>query len=1098
MGRFFVLLVSFAACACSLAAKNSPVGAAIYISASSPVTASNASAGVMVADGTWMKKTRANGVSALMPTSQKWKTMSFAFTPSADGEAEIILRNKFFRDEDGVVSSNRALFRAVRVDGALLPDGDFRGGAKGWALRKGAAVHSAGGVYYLSASYESCGSLKISVKKGVKTTVSALVKDGGMPSSVDLSKFANTSFGADGSDGEFAPVKSLEDAVERKISSIAFRFPSEGKQVVTLASTRFPKLYEIEIDLSESPVREKCMYILHSSGKNLRKGNKMGNIGGIEVVYEDGSASMIWVKRAADAPDGYKKLLGENAIPAVSDENGGTLYLSRFPIEDKTVKKLVIKGAGYAAWNIAGITFSPKNVETTQYYEFNPAEWRPIDLSDLEVKDGSALDVSAHMGDAPAGKYGRLIINTEGKFAFEKRPNDPVRFKGTNWRPGDQFLKTINTREDIDILAKMARKQGYNMIRWRLSMRGGAEFAAPYQMRPEVLDMYDYFLYAMAREGVYTHLNLSSHDLGQDGFLWKDRYSVKLQMLLGDKPTREAWRKLVAMQLNHVNPYTGLKWKDDPAIATTEYFNEMELGFSSMRSISAPVAEYANAEFIKWLKRKYPDIAALNKAWEVNRKKTSWNSFDEIKVFGDYSVRENHDLSLFIMEKGREFMAYCENAVRTEEKFTAPLHQFNCNRRIDIEYLSAIGGSYMALNVYFAHPTDFNSVDSSAPQESSLCDKSLLGYFLGAASKRMADRPMALTEWQHCHWNPYKHEAGVTFPALSALQGFDNLTVHDYAIEKHGKGIFGHAEVSKNPIMRANEFLSYCFFFRGDVKKSPHRVDVVFDEKFVSEDPAMAYAMNREQSRISLLTGFAIDFAGARKISDLAGVKVRKPDVKLRPVGFSAAVSALNFTETGAAAGEKFSLENAVKDFRAKGILPEGNITDIAKGVFQSDTGEITIRTDEEFAKVVTANSEAAAIKTATTNEKLGVLTVKSTSVPASAAVASVDGKPLAKSSRMVFIYATDSIATDFKVSQSRVKMKSRGKPPILVQVGKISAELKLPEAAKGVYALYALDLTGARVEKIPAKVRNGAMLIEIDTAKLSKEPATFYEIVAE
>ena len=167
----------------------------------------------------------------------------------------------------------------------------------------------------------------------------------------------------------------------------------------------------------------------------------------------------------------------------------------------------------------------------------------------------------------------------------------------------------------------------------------------------------------------------------------------------------------------------------------------------------------------------------------------------------------------------------------------------------DVLYMSAIGGSYMAQNVYFVHPTEFNAIDSRTPQPSSLEPKEALMYFRGAVTKRMADRPMALTEWQHCHWNPYKHEAGVVFPAYSALHNFDNLTVHDVAIEKEGKGIFGHAEVAKSPIMRANEFLSHFFFFRGDVKPSPHRVDIAYSKSYVKNSQGMSYIVNSDQSK---------------------------------------------------------------------------------------------------------------------------------------------------------------------------------------------------------------------------------------------------------
>lgn len=230
------------------------------------------------------------------------------------------------------------------------------------------------------------------------------------------------------------------------------------------------------------------------------------------------------------------------------------------------------------------------------------------------------------------------------------------------------------------------------------------------------------------------------------------------------------------------------------------------------------------------------------------------------------------------------------------------------------------------------------------------------------------------------------HEAGVTFPALAALQGFENLTVHDYAIEKKGVGIFGHAEVSKNPIMRANEFLSYCFFFRGDVKKSPHRVDIVYDRSFVEESGLTAYSMDGEQSKISLITGMAIDFPSAGKIGDLKDAKATPADIVLKPAGYSQTMSQQNFVETGESKGESIDLDKFVSVLREKKIIPVDNITNPSQGVFQSDTGEIILRLREELARVVTPNSEAVALKPATKNEKLGVLTVKSTDVPASVA----------------------------------------------------------------------------------------------------------------
>ena len=128
---------------------------------------------------------------------------------------------------------------------------------------------------------------------------------------------------------------------------------------------------------------------------------------------------------------------------------------------------------------------------------------------------------------------------------------------------------------------------------------------------------------------------------------------------------------------------------------------------------------------------------------------------------------------------------------------------------------------------------------------------------------------------------------------------------------------------------------------------------------------------------------------------------------------------------------------------------------------------------------------------------RLGVLEVESTDVPASVGIAAVDGKTLAETSRAVLIYATDTIATDFKVSKSREALKFRGRQPILLRVGKLSAKIALPRRDDGKkYSLYALKLNGTRTEKL-AEGLSGNAEIRLDTSKM-KEPSVFYEIIAQ
>jgi len=113
----------------------------------------------------------------------------------------------------------------------------------------------------------------------------------------------------------------------------------------------------------------------------------------------------------------------------------------------------------------------------------------------------------------------------------------------------------------------------------------------------------------------------------------------------------------------------------------------------------------------------------------------------------------------------------------------------------------------------------------------------------------------------------------------------------------------------------------------------------------------------------------------------------------------------------------------------------------------------------------------------------------------------------------MVVIFNTDNIATNFKVSSNRTVLMGQGTAPVLMQTGKVSAAFKVPTEKKTFitriknlftgksetpnFSLYALKITGERMEKIPLKIRDGVMDIEIDTSKL-KEFSPFFELVSE
>ena len=49
-------------------------------------------------------------------------------------------------------------------------------------------------------------------------------------------------------------------------------------------------------------------------------------------------------------------------------------------------------------------------------------EWKPVDMQNLAVEAGSALDFARFFPAEPAGAHGRVIVNKDGNFGFEKKP----------------------------------------------------------------------------------------------------------------------------------------------------------------------------------------------------------------------------------------------------------------------------------------------------------------------------------------------------------------------------------------------------------------------------------------------------------------------------------------------------------------------------------------------------------------------------------------------------------------------------------------------------------------------------------------------------
>ncbi len=720
------------------------------------------------------------------------------------------------------------------------------------------------------------------------------------------------------------------------------------------------------------------------------------------------------------------------------------------------------------------------------------SEWKAVDMSDIQVKAGSALDLSS-LSALPLDSGKRLLRLTagaSGKLVAEGRPDSPVRLKGYTF-PGSLVMGLWGVpalgKEDVDSIVRLSRIQGYNLVRFY-----EVDAMSPKQdmaIQPEVLDRADYLMSQLGKQGVYVHLALTAYNnfLKWTPETWASRNKFKVRMYLGDPLVRQAWAYGMETVMNHVNPYNGLAWKDDPAIACVEFYNEQEWGLMRLDESFPPEIRAAfDARFRLWLAAKYNTPEALAKAWGD----ASLSSFEQATAFPKGSGAKERDFLLLCDELSRECFDWYEATLR-KTGYKGLTSQYTIPFWLGDNLVRFEKSQVAIANMYYSHPEGKPVAKcpwgSKCQQDSSVGGAA--GYWRNANAWRFAGRPFFVTEFNHAFWNKYQHECGLLFGAYSALQGFDALIIHDRRSMLKASAPTDSFNVDSNPVARANEFLAACLYLRKDVKSSPRRVELEIPQSSLGS----LKAVSGEQSKIGLLSGFSVSFPGAKPPQGVGSPG--KADMVITPSSGSEVKVGEWAGEVLAGKDAKFSLDSFVAEMKAKGLLPKSNVTAPSKGVFQSDTGEITMRAKENLLKVAASHSEAVTLEGGK-GEPVGQLSVVSTGVPALVAACSADGKALADSKRIVLLYSTDVVNTDMELSGDRVGMINIGKLPVLMQTGKLEATLRNSNGAK--MSLYALGLDGSRRERLPLAFEDGLLKIKLDTAVLKNGPTPFFELTDE
>ncbi len=776
---------------------------------------------------------------------------------------------------------------------------------------------------------------------------------------------------------------------------------------------------------------------------------------------------------------------------------------NRFRPEDHIFNFKANKGSNLLAVKVLAGSGGWKFVCGKVGYVENPGEsrivkitagagYRPLDMTKMLIQKGTALDFSELTGKRlPAGSLGRVIVNPEGKLAFEQRPAEPVRFLSFNFAINYWRLNAHTwTKADMERFADAVANQGYNLVRvhfldryllgWKVHYRphrNMAEAGLPLtadkiEFDPANLDRWEYLVKCFKERGIYLNIDLMSASSGYSmAYRVEPGAGVKGQLFFNPE-YREHWRAAVQYVLTHVNPYTKTALKDEPTVACINFLNEQDLLMGSKELMAKFTTPFRN-----WLQKKYgPGVAGPFEIDEAMLRK------------GDARAE---DAGTFLQETMTEMTGWFLAQVREIGYPGLYNHWDMIMRTLEIPVRATLPA--IAQHSYFAHPNPAptrklvpksdsavysggREIDTVVDQNSSLKSS----YFRAAAMARFLDRPYLITEYSHASFNRYRHERGLYFGSYAALQGWDCLTAHADTVRISFDPFFTF-ESAMDPISRASETVAALTWLREDVREAPHTVGLRLDPKRLFPANYLA-AIGDDYAKLALLT----------KTGILYGPGGPRLDWTISPNEFSRLEVRQWYVSADHRDGKSFG--PLVSELHKRGILPAGNRTDPAKRLFESETGELFLDGQKETMTVVTPRLEGVILK-GNTSLKLNALEVRALDRPMSIVAASLEkGKSLREAKRVLLTVATNAFNTNMSFeNDSYQKCLDAGELPVLVESAKL--ELQLETAQTSVPAVYALHLDGTRSEKLPAEFSNGQLRLRLDTSKL-KFGTPYFEIV--
>jgi hypothetical protein len=755
------------------------------------------------------------------------------------------------------------------------------------------------------------------------------------------------------------------------------------------------------------------------------------------------------------APDGQSRLAftfpEPTGVMIQDDRQWGPTFSVR--IGDSSGSRAFKAGEPFAV-RFTLATHAPQHLTLDQPVTLQAgAEWIPL-KPETDIVPGSALDFTAlGLADAPAGKHGRVVAKGP-HFEFEAKPGVAQRFYGVNLCFSANYLETA---EAARLAARLART-GYNALRLHHHDGGLVEGSKDgTTLNPDKLARLDALMAACITNGLYVTTDLyvsrsvpwRSVGVDRDGRIEMNEYKVLVPVHEG---AMENLKTFARQLLTHVNPHTGRRYADEPALAWLAMINEGNFGnyLGEMRRI--PEWRQAWGQWLADKQAKEPQAYAnLPATLPDSIYENSRHTAAFVLFLKDVEDRMITRLKAFLRDE-----LGCRALVTDRSAWT--------NHAAD-QVTRAELFDYVDDHFYVDHP-EFLERPWQLPSKCANVNP-VKNDALGAQNvvfTRLLDKPFTITEYNYSGPGRFRGVGGIMTGALGALQDWSGIWRFTYShsgesLAQPGGYAMNYFDMASDPLSQAAERAAICLYLRGDLAPLTRTYTMLIPK---SDALQMRGKLQQNHTPWPWLSWYA-------------------------RLGTQVADAPASGTTWSGRFPEVYALPSA--EVR-KLIAPEPSAPLPPAG-----DGAVTI--DKASGTVILKTPRTCGGFAETGLADAGALIFDVGGTAATVWVSSLDENPITTSSRLLLTHLTDVQNSGIRYAQqSRKTLLAWGGLPHLVRNGRADIRLAVKPAKR--YKVFVLSTSGRRLAEVPARVVKGRLAFTAAVDGTPETAAMLYEIVKE